>query len=118
RPYGFVWKAIGRIDALEVLATAARQLNTAPYRVYLTGHSMGGHGAWQVGVQTPGRFAAIGPSAGWISFFSYAGSPRLEPKAPIEEILSRAASPIDTVLLKHNYANAGIYILHGEKDDN
>jgi S-formylglutathione hydrolase FrmB len=30
----------------------------------LTGHSMGGHGTWHLGVHDAGRFAVIGPSAG------------------------------------------------------
>ena len=36
----------------------------------ISGHSMGGHGTWNIGVQFPGTFAALGPSAGWISFWS------------------------------------------------
>ena len=36
---------------------------------------MGGHGTWHIGSLFPDRFAAIGPSAGWISFSSYAGGP-------------------------------------------
>ena len=31
---------------------------------------MGGHGTWQIGVTYPARFAAIGPSAGWIALFN------------------------------------------------
>jgi len=38
---------------------------------------MGGHGAWQIGSLYPDRFAAIGPSAGWLSFDSYRASARL-----------------------------------------
>ena len=54
RPYGFDWEDWGRLDALEVLAEAARLFATDPARTYLTGHSMGGHGAWQVGATVPG----------------------------------------------------------------
>jgi pimeloyl-ACP methyl ester carboxylesterase len=77
RPYGFDWEEWGRMDALEVLELAKKELKTDPQRTYLTGHSMGGHGAWQVGVTFPDRFAAVAPSAGWISFASYTG-----PKPP------------------------------------
>ena len=73
RPYGFDWEDWGRLDALEVLDLAQRTLQTDPRRTYLTGHSMGGHGTWHLGVTFPDRFAAIAPSAGWISMMSYAG---------------------------------------------
>ena len=118
RPYGFDWEDWGRIDALEVLAVAGKILGTDPLHTYLTGHSMGGHGTWQIGAHYPDRFAAIAPSAGWISFFTYAGGERPEPKSPVEEVLLRAATPIDTPLLKRNYLHFGIYILHGDLDDN
>src|SRR5262249_27782755 len=71
RPFGFDWEDWGRLDALEVLEVARASLKTDPRRTYLTGHSMGGHGTWHVGVTFPDRFAAIAPSAGWVSFASY-----------------------------------------------
>src|SRR5207249_1249684 len=58
RPFGFDWEDWGRLDALEVLDHAQQLLQTDPQRTYLTGHSMGGHGAWQVGATYPDRFAA------------------------------------------------------------
>jgi poly(3-hydroxybutyrate) depolymerase len=118
RPYGFDWEDWGRLDAMEVLALAQRRLHTDPRRMYLTGHSMGGHGTWQLGAMFPDRFAAIGPSAGWISFASYAGGARAEGETPMELMLQRAALPSDTLALAHNYAQEGVYILHGSADDN
>jgi dienelactone hydrolase len=118
RPFGFDWEEWGRLDALEVLQIVFRKYDIDPRRVYLTGHSMGGHGVWQVGATHPDTFAAIGPSAGWVSFYSYAGGQRYEDPDPVEAILARAASPSDTLLLARNYLHHGVYILHGEKDDN
>jgi dienelactone hydrolase len=118
RPFGFDWEEWGRLDAIEVLEHARRRLDTDPRRTYLTGHSMGGHGTWQIGATFPDRFAAIGPSAGWISFWSYAGARRPESPDAIQEMFLRAASPSDTLALATNYANQGVYILHGDADDN
>ncbi len=42
-------------------------------RLYLTGMSMGGYGAWEIAKDYPGRFAAIAPVCGGI-FWSYAPS--------------------------------------------
>ena len=118
RHYGFDWEDWGRLDTIEVLRHAQRTLKSDPQRTYLTGHSMGGHGAWHVGVTFPDQFAAIGPSAGWISFWSYANARRDESGSPVRSLLQRAATPSDTLALSRNFLHHGVYILHGEKDDN
>lgn len=118
RPYGFDWENWGRLDAMEVLDNATALLRPDPARIYLTGHSMGGHGTWHLGATFPDRFAAIAPSAGWISLYSYAGAPRLENPEGMEAILQRAMLPSDTLALKRNYSALGVYILHGDADDN
>lgn len=118
RPFGFDWEDIGRLDALEVLREAKRLFRPDEDRVYLTGHSMGGHGTWQVGVQYPDLFAGIAPSAGWISFYSYAGGVRVNNPSPMQEIIQRAASPSDTLTLSQNYKSYPVFILHGDADDN
>jgi poly(3-hydroxybutyrate) depolymerase len=118
RPYGFDWEDWGRHDAMEVLALAQAKFKTDPRQTYLTGHSMGGHGAWQLGVTFPDRFAAIAPSAGWISFVSYAGAERRTNGDAVQLLLQRATTPGDTLALASNYLHQGIYILHGDADDN
>lgn len=118
RPYGFDWEDWGRLDALEVLNLATAELHPDPQRIYLTGHSMGGHGTWQLGALFPDRFAAIGASAGWISFFSYADGRRFTNASPVEALLQRATATSDTLLLETNYLQEGVYILHGTADDN
>jgi len=118
RPYGFDWEDWGRLDALEVLARAQELFATDPARTYLTGHSMGGHGTWNVAVNSPGRFAAIAPSAGWRDFWSYGGAGEWEEPTPVEERLARAANASRTLDLIANLAPAGVYVLHGDADDN
>lgn len=118
RPFGFDWEDWGRADAMEVLEHSTRSLRVDPSRIYLTGHSMGGHGTWQLGVQFPDRFAAIGPSAGWSSFYSYGGKPRLDVKNQAAQIITRAESPSDTNALISNLDGVGVYVLHGDADDN
>ena len=117
RPFGFDWEDWGRRDALEALTHAQKKLSSDPRKQWLTGHSMGGHGTWQIAAQNPDLFAAIAPSAGWVSFYSY-GTSRPQPSDDLGRLLARAAAPSDTLLLKNNYARHGIYILHGDEDDN
>lgn len=118
RPFGFDWEDWGRLDALEVMAHARQFYGWDPAQTYLTGHSMGGHGTWHLGAIFPDRFAAIGPSAGWISFETYAGGGGLDPEDSMQSLLIRGGGPSRTLDMGRNYAQQGIYILHGDADDN
>lgn len=119
RPFGFDWENWGRLDFLEVFGRAKMEFPHDPRRVILTGHSMGGHGTWSIGSTFPGQFAAIGPSAGWISFWTYVGAYKpKDPQDPIESILRRAQDSSDTELFRSNLAAPNVYILHGDADDN
>lgn len=117
RPFGFDWEDVGRKDGMEVLGIAESMLETDPAKTYVTGHSMGGHGAWQFGVHFPGRFAGVAPCAGWQSFWTYAGGARREDASPAEQILLRASSPSDTLKIAGNLAHASVYVLHGDADE-
>ncbi|MCZ7680654.1 MAG: prolyl oligopeptidase family serine peptidase [Sandaracinaceae bacterium] len=112
RPFGFDWEVWGRLDALEVLEDAARAFGTDPTRVYVTGHSMGGHGTWQLGTLFPGRFAVVAPSAGWASFYTYVGAAR--PTGAF----ARSMASSDTPRYASNLARRRVYVLHGDADDN
>ena len=118
RPYGFDWEDWGRLDALEVLELAEERYGTDPGRTYLTGHSMGGHGTWNLGGHFPDRFAAIAPSAGWRDFWFYSVGEEGEEPTPVEAMLRRAANGSRTLLLERNYLHGGVYVLHGDRDDN
>lgn len=118
RPYGFNWEDWGRLDALEVMGVVKQKLNIDPDRIYLTGHSMGGHGTWHLGATFPDKFAAIGPSAGWISFWSYRVRDEQEERTPLQNMLMRPTMPSHTFALAENYKQHGVYIIHGADDDN
>lgn len=121
RPFGFDWEDWGGLDALEVLAHASALFGTDPRRQYLTGHSMGGHGTWHLGVLHPDRFAAIAPSAGWLSFQTYAaarGSASTLGDDRLMQVFKDAAAASDTIAKLDQLKDRGIYILHGDADDN
>jgi len=119
RPYGYDWEDFGRMDAMEVLAIAEGSLKHDPSRIYLTGHSMGGHGTWHLGVTYPDRFAAIGPSAGWVSRSTYGGRrSENDDSGAMGALLDRCRKSGETVALAANLKQHGVYILHGGNDDN
>ena len=113
RPFGFDWEEWGRFNALATLDDAFASFDLDPTGVYLTGHSMGGHGSWHVMATTPGRFATTGPSAGWESFYTYP-SPTPRPGGAY----ARARAHSDTLVYLENLADRGAYIIHGDADDN
>ena len=111
-PFGFDWEEWGRFNGLATLDHAMERYSIDPTKVYLSGHSMGGHGSWHLSVTTPGRFATTGPSAGWESFYTYGGSS--QPTGP----LARARAHSDTLEYIDNLARRGAYVIHGTADDN
>jgi len=117
RPYGFNWENWGRLDGLEVYNIAMKKFNIDNNRVYLTGHSMGGHGTWQLGINYADKFAAIGPSAGWISIWSYRTRQTAD-SSDVKSMLLRSAKQSDTYAFSTNLKQNGIYIIHGDADDN
>ena len=50
-------------DVMNVLAITRRELNIDNRRIYLMGHSMGGGGAWHLGIKYPALWAGLAPIA-------------------------------------------------------
>jgi len=143
RPFGFAWEDWGRLDALEVLANAKSIYKPNSKKIYLTGHSMGGHGAWYLGATYPDKFAAIAPCAGYPDLLLYRDGftkrmltmPKEQLKrfgitqktlkrmttkrvpTDVENMIYRAGTPSRTLELIRNYLHHGVYVLHGEKDN-
>ena len=119
RPRGFNWEDWGRLDALEVLAIAKKNYAPDPEKIYLTGHSMGGHGTWFLGATYPGNWAAIAPCAGYPTLSSYGSHDGMIPdsaSSPMEAMLLRASNPSNVLALVQNYKPLGVYINHGDAD--
>jgi pimeloyl-ACP methyl ester carboxylesterase len=119
RPRGFNWEDWGRLDALEVLDLAVKRFSPDPTRIYLTGHSMGGHGTWFLGATYPDKWAAIGACSGYPTLKEYGSADGKIPdssRVPVEQVLLRAGNQSDVLKLAYNYRPMGVYILHGDSD--
>ncbi|MCX6215378.1 prolyl oligopeptidase family serine peptidase [Spirosoma sp.] len=119
RPRGFNWEDWGRLDALEVLTIAKNRFKPDPQHIYLTGHSMGGHGTWFLGATYPDKWAAIAPCAGYPTLKEYGSADGVIPGTssdPLEQMLLRAGNQSDVLKLTSNYKPLGVYVLHGDAD--
>ena len=119
RPRGFNWEDWGRLDALEVLGIAKDRFKPDPQNIYLTGHSMGGHGTWFLGATYPDQWAAIAPCAGYPTMKGYGSADGLIPDSsnnPMEQLLLRSGNQSDVPKLATNYKAHGVYIFHGDDD--
>src|ERR1051325_9249640 len=61
------WPGASSRIALLALERTQRVFRTDPDRVYLTGLSMGGNGAWSLAYRDPERFAAVLVACGWVN---------------------------------------------------
>ncbi|HTF29248.1 MAG TPA: prolyl oligopeptidase family serine peptidase, partial [Flavitalea sp.] len=119
RQRGFNWEDWGRLDALEVLELAKTRFKPDPKRIYLTGHSMGGHGTWFLGATYPDKWAGIAPCAGYPTLKGYGSADGMIPdssNSAIERILLRSSNQSDVIKLAGNYKSYGVYVLHGDAD--
>ncbi|MBM3498337.1 MAG: hypothetical protein FJX74_06665, partial [Armatimonadetes bacterium] len=95
------YDGIGEDDVLRVLEDVAKVVAVDRSRVYMTGGSMGGTGAYRVGVRRPDIFPGVAPVDGWTDFreFHWHWYARKDMPDAIEEFrrpLLEAASPLYT----------------------
>ncbi len=58
------WGAIGYSIVFSALSKVQREYRVDPDRVYITGHSMGGHLTWRSGIGLADRWGAVSPMSG------------------------------------------------------
>lgn len=122
RRFGFDWQDWGRLDTLQVLEEVKNRYLVDEWRIHLTGHSMGGHGTWYLGLTYPDKWASIAPSAGWTTFSLYVPTflrRNLTMGSPRANLLWELAMREDnTLVLTENALNLPVFALEGGADDN
>ena len=104
------WQGPGGRAALTAVEKAITEFSGDLSRVYLTGLSAGGNGAWYLASHNPGRFAAVAVICGFISEFRSKSSdvvyPALEP----------ASEPDPYAAMARRVSHLPIWIFHGDAD--
>jgi Prolyl oligopeptidase family. len=121
RRFGFDWEDFGRVDALEVLNEALKIYPINRGKIYLTGHSMGGHGTWHLCTSYPSIWTACLPMAGWTSVKLYLSThlqrARLFPENEFTHLRERIFQQSEPYKLIENLLNLPVVILHGGEDE-
>ncbi|MEE3181955.1 MAG: hypothetical protein VX288_08615, partial [Planctomycetota bacterium] len=94
----------GEVDVYEALAAVERQYRIEPSQVVLRGFSMGGAGAWHIGLHDPGRWGAVEAGAGFSDTIRYA---RLKDVPPHQEKALQIYDAVDYSLNAFNLPTIG-----------
>ena len=106
------WNAQDAAWALKALEQTQREFATDPNRVYLTGLSRGGAGAYYLAYRDPGRFAAVLISCGRVTLAATLGgqpAPDLDPVIPASD-----GDPFEALAAK--LKNTPVWVFHGDVD--
>lgn len=82
----------GETDVYEALEAVTKQYNIDPNQILLRGFSMGGAGAWHIGLHNPSKWAGIEAGAGFTETIRYA---KRENPAPYERAAMRIYDAVD-----------------------
>ncbi|MEZ5065956.1 MAG: PHB depolymerase family esterase [bacterium] len=105
------WSGRDAEDALAALDATLREFSTDPDRVYLTGLSRGGAGAWYLAYRNPERFAAVLVACGRVrpADGPHEDVPDSDPVVPLAD-----GDPFDA--LARRLSTLPIWIFHGDAD--
>lgn len=101
----------GETDVFEAIRDVRRRFRIDDKRITLRGFSMGGAGAWHLGLHYPSKWCSVGPGAGFVDTYKYQ---KIEQQLP--EYQHRALGIYDAIDYVLNAANVPICTYGGEND--
>ncbi len=114
-PYGrrnTDFQGVGEVDIYRAIEETKRDCSIDENRIYLSGVSMGGMGAWNMALRNPGYFAAVTPISGQTDMFRWWG---WEPQnmTPFKRFLVEWDNAIE---MARNARGQHFFVQHGERD--
>lgn len=101
----------GETDVFEALRDVERRFRIDSRRITLHGFSMGGAGAWHLGLHHPGQWSSMGAGAGFVDFYRYQKQTEDRPFWQHQNL-----TIYDTVNYAVNAANLPVVTYGGEND--
>lgn len=114
-PYGrrnTDFQGVGEVDIYRAIDETRAQWRIDPARIYLSGVSMGGMGAWNMALRRPGYFAAVTPISGQTDMFRWWGWDP-ESMTPFKRFLVAWDNPEE---MARNARGQSFFVQHGEMD--
>lgn len=105
------YRYAGEADVFEALGDVIRRYRIDEKRIVLWGFSMGGAGAWHLGLHHPTKWCSVGAGAGFVDFYNYQ---KVTTKLPWFQDLPLRI--YDTTNYAMNLANVPLETYGGEVD--
>lgn len=106
----------GETDVFEAIRDVKRRFRIDEDRITLHGFSMGGAGAWHLGLHHPSVWSSVGPGAGFVDFYRYQKKNPDDPKQRLPIHQHQTLSIYDSVDYALNAFNVPVCTYGGEND--
>lgn len=105
------WRWAGEADVFEALNDVKRRFRIDERRITLHGFSMGGAGAWHLGLHYPGLWSSVGAGAGFVDTHHY-----LNIAEPLPEYQEKTLTIYDAERYALNAFDVPVVTYGGEQD--
>ena len=106
----------GETDVFEALADVRRRFRIDDNRITLHGFSMGGAGAWHLGMHYPALWSSVGPGAGFVDYYRYQKKDPNDPEQRLPEPQHTTLGIYDSIDYVLNAFNVPVCTYGGEND--
>lgn len=106
------YRFAGETDVFEAMNDVKRRFRINEDRITLHGFSMGGAGAWHLGLHHPSVWSSVGPGAGFVDFYQY----QKKADQSLPEPQHSTLTIYDTVNYAMNAFNVPVCTYGGEND--
>ncbi|MEZ6031716.1 MAG: prolyl oligopeptidase family serine peptidase [Planctomycetaceae bacterium] len=106
----------GETDVFEAMADVKRRFRIDDDRITLHGFSMGGAGAWHLGMHYPSIWSSVGPGAGFVDYYRYQKKDPNNPAQRLPEPQHTTLGIYDSIDYALNGFNVPVCTYGGEKD--
>lgn len=107
------WKSAGETDVFEARDDAMRRFNVDENRIALAGFSMGGAGAWHIGVHYADQWACVHAGAGFVDVKRYQ---KVTPENMPPWYEEKLWAVYDVPVAARNFLNVPLVVYSGEED--
>jgi dienelactone hydrolase len=106
----------GETDVFEAIADVKRCYRIDEDRITLHGFSMGGVGAWHLGMHHPALWSSVGPGAGFVDYYRYQKKDPDNPEQRLPEPQHSTLGIYDSIDYALNAFNVPVCCYGGEND--